>query len=525
MSYSRHSLVLVTIACHLLAFPLAVPTCGQDDEDCRESRMHPDFGSTNTRAFYQTRIVHEETTEYWRDQGKQFVKEKLSAVPNKKIAKNVIMFLGDGMGITTHSAARNLLGGEEKFLAFEQFPYTGLSRTFNINQIVPDSASTATAYLCGVKAMGGTIGVGGYVDRTDCQQTSNTTNYVNSIAKWALDAGKLAGVVTTTRITHASPAGVYAHIAERDWENDSEVKSACGSDSQVQDIAYQMIHGKVGSQLSVMMGGGKREFVDTQLYATGKRSDGLNLIEVYQNQSSKNTYVETLDQLNSLNLSSVDRLLGLFEDSHMLYHLETDELSNQPTLEEMTRKSVEFLSRNEQGYFIFIEGGRIDHGHHDTYARLALDETLEFSKAIQAARELTSEDDTLIVVTADHSHSFSYSGYAIRGNDIFGRTPNTPADRKPYMTLSYANGPSYETFFDIEQQARRDPTTLIKGVASDQFPSTVPRSSETHGGDDVAVFASGPWAHLFSGVYDQNTIPHLMAYASCLANGLTACSQ
>lgn len=92
------------------------------------------------------------------------------------------------------------------------------------------------------------------------------------------------------------------------------------------------------------------------------------------------------------------------------------------------------------------------------------------------------------------------------------------------MTLSYANGPSYEKFYNVEKHERRDPTTLIKGAPRDAFPSTIPLDSETHGGDDVAVFASGPWAHLFTGVYDQNTIPHMMAYASCVGNGLKACS-
>lgn len=112
-----------------------------------------------------------------------------------------------------------------------------------------------------------------------------------------------------------------------------------------------------------------------------------------------------------------------------------------------------------------------------------------------------------------------------RGNDIFGRTPANPDDKKPYMTLSYANGPSYEKFYDVANKERLDPTTLITGDVHDQFPATAPLDSETHGGDDVAVFASGPWAHLFTGVYEQNTIPHLMAYASCLSNGLTVCSK
>ncbi|XP_053947174.1 membrane-bound alkaline phosphatase-like [Anastrepha ludens] len=523
MSHTRRALFYATVVCILLAAQ-ALPPCARDDEECRDSRMHPDLEEPTGRVFAR-KFDGDDTNDYWRNQGKEFIKAKLAEKRNTNKAKNVILFLGDGMGITTHSAARNLIGGEEQYFSFEKFPFTGLSKTYAIDRIVPDSANTATAYLCGVKAMKGTIGVSGQVEREDCEAMLNTSTHVYSIAKWAMDAGKSAGVVTTTRITHASPAGVYAHIAERDWEDDSEVKQSCGANTNVKDIAYQLIHGEVGSKLSLMMGGGKRHFVDPKLYVNGTRSDGLNLIEQYQQLSAQNAYVESRAELNNLNFTNVQRVLGIFADSHLKYHLETDENSVQPTLEEMTRKAIEFLSRNEQGYFIFIEGGRIDTAHHDNMARIALDEVVEFSKAIQAARDLTNEEDTLIVVTADHSHSFSYSGYPYRGNDIFARTPANPVDRVPYLTLSYANGPGYETFYDVVNKVRRDPTTLITGDIYDAFPATAPLDSETHGGDDVAVFASGPWSHLFTGTYEQNTIPHLMAYASCLSDGLTACSN
>ncbi|XP_004537896.1 membrane-bound alkaline phosphatase-like [Ceratitis capitata] len=522
---SRHIVVKKTVVCLLLSSGRALSGCNLDDEDCRESRMHPDLPSVKKRMEYQSKIADEEASDYKKKQGKQFVREKLHTPANKKNAKNVIMFLGDGMGITTKKAARTLLGGEEQSLAFEKKTHTGLSRTYNVNKIVPEKKSTATAYLCGIKANSGTKKVSGYVDRSDCLQTRNVKKNVSSIAKWALDAGKSAGVVTTTRITHASPAGVYAQKKERNWENDSEVKSDCGAKKNVEDIAYQLIHGEVGSKKKVILGGGRREFVDTTLKKKGKRSDGRNLIEEFINQKKRNAYVENLEELNNLNITNVDRLLGLFQDNHMLYHLETDEQSNQPTLAEMTRKSKKILSRNEQGYFIFIEGGQKNHGHHDTYARLALDETLEFAKAIQLARELTEEADTKKMVTADHSHSFTYSGYANRGNDIFGPAPGKPSDGKPYMTLGYANGPSYDKFYDVEQHQRQDPTTIIKKKPRDEFPVTIPLASETKKSDDVAVFASGPWAHLFKKNYDQNTIPHMMAYASCLADGQIACSK
>jgi len=243
----RLNALLIAIAIALLAHPSwSVPECGRSVEDCKERRMHPELPEPerNGRAY---RVVEgEDTTAYWRQQGIQFVQQKLASQLNQRQAKNVILFLGDGMGVTTTSAARNLLGGEEKALSFENFPYTGLSKTYSVDKIVPDSACTATAYLCGVKGQEGTIGVNGQVPRTDCKVMLDESTHVDSIAKWALEAGKWAGLVTTTRVTHASPSGVYAHIAERDWENDAEVVSDCGANSGVQDIAYQLARGDVG---------------------------------------------------------------------------------------------------------------------------------------------------------------------------------------------------------------------------------------------------------------------------------------
>uniref|UniRef100_A0A1I8Q1S3 alkaline phosphatase n=1 Tax=Stomoxys calcitrans TaxID=35570 RepID=A0A1I8Q1S3_STOCA len=514
------SISLAAMAIWVVAGSTAMPHCSLDDEDCRDRLMHPE--DLNTGPTLRAR-EGETSSEYWLNQGKDFVRTKLNTPLNTKKAKNVIMFLGDGMGLPTVAAARNLIGGEHAELSFEKFPHIGLAKTYSVDKIVPDSANTATAYLCGVKAIYGTIGVNGWVEREDCSTMLDERTHVTSIAQWAMDAGKSAGVVTTTRITHASPSGAYAHIAERDWEDDNEVIQSCGRDSGIEDIAHQLIHGQTGSKLKIMMGGGKRHFIDSSLYPAGQRTDGRNLIEEYKAQSGRNAYVETKDELSRLDFKQVDRVLGLFHDSHLEFHLQTNATSTQPTLEEMTRRTIEFLSQDENGYFVFIEGGRIDSAHHDNTPRMALDETVEFSKAIQAAREMTSEDDTLIVVTSDHSHAFSFGGYPYRGEDIFGKSPTVPNDRTPFMVLSYSNGPGQEKFYDAENDVRRDPTSLITGEPDDLFPATFPRDSETHGGEDVPVYALGPWSHLFTGVYEQNAIPHMMAYAMCVGSGLKAC--
>lgn len=136
-------------------------------------------------------------------------------------------------------------------------------------------------------------------------------------------------------------------------------------------------------------------------------------------------------------------MIGLFDNLHLPYHINAN-LSVKPTLAEMVAKALDVLEEKKTGYFLFVEGGRIDHAHHDAQAERALDETVEFGKAIDLARKRTSETDTLIVVTSDHSHTMSIAGYSSRGNDILGiNNSQNGDDELPYSTLSYANGPGH----------------------------------------------------------------------------------
>ncbi|XP_053685595.1 membrane-bound alkaline phosphatase-like [Sabethes cyaneus] len=493
---------------------------------------HPSFPIKKlTAEQYSSQAQLENTLGYWLETAQQTVDRIRKRTPNKNVAKNVILFLGDGMSISTVNMARVYAGGEEKTLSFERFPYIGMSKTYNVDYQVPDSAGTATAYLTGVKGNYGTIGVNAKVPLHDCQVELDTETHTHSIARWAMDAGKDAGLVTTTRVTHASPAGVYAHTANRNRENDHEVERDGCDKNRVQDIAQQLVHGETGRRLKVILGGGRREFLhndlDPETGKVGNRKDGRNLIREWLETSVKGenrTYVWNKEDLLAVDPKTTDRLLGLFEPSHCVYNLDRvrNKLSQEPTLAEMVDKATDILRKNDRGFFLFVEGGRIDHAHHSTMARLALDETVEFARAIRLAREKFREDDTLIVVTSDHSHSVSYSGYAERSQDIFGSTGQA-ADGLPYMTISYANGLGYYDHIDTENGGRVNVSKLDTSSNQFRFPTTLPVESETHGGEDVAVYASGPWSHLFTGTYEQNTIPHMMAYASCIGHGLTAC--
>ncbi|KAG5683695.1 hypothetical protein PVAND_012961 [Polypedilum vanderplanki] len=491
--------------------------------------MHPH--KQKTENFFKPLNEQEESKDYWINEAKAFVEKQVKQQPNTNTARNVIMFLGDGMSHYSIAGARLLMGGEEKKLYFENFPYTASSKTYCVDLQVSESACTAVAYLSGVKTNDGVIGINAKSSSANCADSIDESNYVDSIATWFQDKNRSTGVVTTTRITHASPAGLYAHVTNRDWEDNSYVVEDGCDDTIVDDIAEQLIHGKTGSKFKVILGGGSRHFVNndstTDHGTSGRRFDGKNLIDEWKNLNPTGRYVKNRQELLDTP-NDVDKLFGLFNSDHIQYYIDIlrDNLeAEKPSLADMTKKAIEILDTDEKGYFLFVEGGRIDHGHHGNQGKHALSEAVEFSKAIEEATKMVNLNETLIIVTADHGHVMTLSGYADRGHDIFG-VAGTGDDNLPYLTLSYANGEgNYETYKNGE---RVDPTK-VESYSNDfnnhKFPATVPLESETHGGEDVGIWAIGPWAHLFQGTLEQNVIAHIMAYASCVGNGLKACDN
>ncbi|XP_026744943.1 membrane-bound alkaline phosphatase-like [Trichoplusia ni] len=472
---------------------------------------------------------------YWAAQAQASLAARLARPAVTGTARNVVMFLGDGMSVPTLAAARTLLGqrrnatGEETYLAFETFPTVGLVKTYCVDAQIADSACSATAYLGGAKANIGTIGVSANVPREHCTAAQLPHNHVHSIAEWALSDGRDAGIVTTTRVTHASPAGAYAHTSSRDWESDADIGDACAGARQ-QDIALQLVHSHPGNKFKVILGGGRREFLPNTTVdeegTNGRRLDGRHLINEWQaDKKARNVsyqYVWNRDQLIAASADLPEYLLGLFEGSHMQYHLEADS-KTEPTLAELTEVAIRSLSRNKKGFFLFVEGGRIDHAHHDNLVHKSLDEAIELSAAVERAASLLAEQDSLLVVTSDHAHVMSLSGYTRRGGDILGPSDDKGDDGVPYMTLSYANGPGYRPHTDAG--LRQDISKLEYRDINFAFPASVPLESETHGGDDVAVFARGPHHSMFTGLYEQNQLPHLMGYAACIGPGLHACHK
>lgn len=506
----------------------------------------------------------------WFEQGQADIQEAISVSEtiNNRVgsAKNIILFVGDGMGISTVTAARILAGqrvgqsGEEYQLSFDQFPFSGLSKTYNVDAQTPDSAGTMTALITGVKTDAGVLSINENVERGDC--TSVAGNELVTALELAEVAGMSTGIVTTARVTHATPAANYAKSADRNWEDISDMPQKA-IDAGCKDIAQQLIQFEANLKqrfpaaningIEVVMGGGRRHFLPKDIKANtadavslieGDRTDGVNLVEQWQALYPDGVYVMDAAGFANIDQSNTPHLLGLFNESHMRYEADrANDKTGEPSLSEMTKAAIEILDNNPNGFFLNVEAGRIDHGHHAGNAYNALTDAVELSQAVQIALEHTNPEETLIIVTADHSHVFTMAGYPKRGNPILGKVVNVGGselalaeDGKPYTTLGYMNGRGFHDLHDhTDANASYDEGIvagrhLTKGVNT-QAPgyhqeALVPLSSETHGGEDVGIYATGPGAHLVSGVHEQNYIFHVMNHAGGLTQkAMQAASQ
>jgi alkaline phosphatase len=492
------------------------------------------------------RAHHDESPRQWFEAGASVASERGAGKQN---ARNLILFVGDGMGPTTVAAARIFAGqaqggkGEENLLSFERFPYTGYSKTYNVDLQTPDSAGTMTAMITGVKTRAGVIGIDSSALRGDCRGTAAAA--LPSLLHLAERQGMATGVVTTTRVTHATPASSYAHAVDRNWETDALMPREA-RDAGCHDIARQLIEFDEGDGIDVVMGGGRQMFLPSDVsdpeYPTvnGGRIDARDLTAEWQAAHPNGAYIWNAEQFNALDFASVDRVFGLFQPGHMQYaHDRPKDAAGEPSLAEMVRASITRLQREPKGYLLVVEAGRIDHAHHANNAFRALTDTVALSEAVQTAVDMSSAADTLIIVTADHSHVLNFAGYSVRGNPILGKvtdahgTQDTDLLGLPYTTLAYANGPGYagesdlqpegpKRFFHEPKQSRqpsrgRPDLRDVDTTAPDYLQEAMlPLDSETHGGEDVGVYARGPGAEAVRGVMEQNVIFHLLGLSQPL---------
>ncbi|XP_057660457.1 alkaline phosphatase-like [Diorhabda carinulata] len=475
--------------------------------------------------------------EYWYEQARIALRKRLQyslETDRRPFAKNVILFVGDGMGVATATAARILRGqrlgkqGEDHDLAWDSFPAVALAKTFNMDAQIGESSACATALMCGVKTNFETVGLDARGRFENC--FSSFSSRVPSLIDWAQESGKSTGIVTNTRITHATPAALYGHSPSRYWEDDSKVPPTARKSCK--DLARQLIENDPGRNINVLLGGGRRHWLPKVAHdpemtkEEGRRLDGRNLIDDWlrdkKKRLSKAHYVWNKGQLDQIDYNEIDYLLGLFSYSHMDFETDRDPGPHgDPSLADMTRSALAILLKNPKGFLLVVEGGRIDHAHHYNNAFRALDETLAMETAILAALALVNPTETLIVVTSDHSHVLTMGGQATpRGHPILGPDSKvSDVDGQPYTTILYGNGPGYAT-------PRIVPMNL-SSVGEDRnqvHGSAVPRQWATHGGEDVPVYALGPLATtLFTGTFDQSYIPHAIAYSACLGEHRLRC--
>ena len=459
---------------------------------------------------------------------------------NRHRANGIILFVGDGMSIATVTAGRIYVGqqaggkGEEYNLSFERFPAVGLAKTYNTNQQTPDSAGTMTAIITGEKTKAGVLSMVADIARGD--PNSCGQQHLTTLFELAEDNHWATGIVTTTSVTHATPAAGFAHSPERNWENDSDLPAQAKA-SGCQDIARQFIEFNHGDGIDVLLGGGRSHFLpESSKRAKGNRKDGVDLITAWQQRYPNGAYLQNRNQLKAYQNGDADKILGLFADSHLDFEADRNNSDDgQPSLSEMVNLAIDQLQQSKR-FLLVVEAGRIDHAHHVGNAYRALEDLRALDQAIELANKKVDAKKTLIIVTADHSHTLTLAGYPTRGNPILGfvtgndktgqaeKNPSLAADKKPYTTLSYANGPGYYNqpsdrtnpyarFNSVGQATRQ--TTLKDNPEAEHYhqEAGVPLATETHAGDDVAVYAKGPWAHLLNGVVEQHYIFHVMKHA------------
>lgn len=471
--------------------------------------------------------------------------QPLAEPPVAAVPKNIIFLLGDGYGIVPMTASRIYAVGESGELPIDKFPETAFVKTFSNDAQVTDSAPSMSAYMTGVKANNEVISMSSDTQAVDASgkpylngQTSTCPNSNGKAVTTLLELSKAAGrgtaVVTTTRVTHATPAATYAHVCHRDAEATIAAQAVPGG------AGYNTALGADG--LDVLLGGGSQYWLpnknaDGSANAAGSRPDGRDLTA--EMKAKGYTYVNKGTDFNAVDASKTTKLLGLFTRSHMDFDLDrTDNALDQPSLSQMTAKALDIVSKNPKGFFLMVEGGRIDQALHPTNARYAMQDALEFNNAVQTAVDKANVIDpglknTLIVVTADHDHTMVMNGYAaLTGKtidaahpgvlglmrnftdaqnadgsqkDLATVNPAVDADGKPYTTLVFGNGESRIAGGRASMTALTDSGVFAKAYHQE---AAIPRAAgdETHGGGDVFLGAMGLNADTFHGVMDNTKV-------------------
>ena len=394
--------------------------------------------------------------------------------------RSAVLFIGDGMGPAYVTATRLARGGSAGRLHLDDLPYTALVRTYAADGPVTDSAAAATAMACGAKTVNGVLGQ----DRTAVYRTKDGAK-LETIAIWAARRGMRVGVVTTARVTHATPAAFYASDNDRDHER-------------------AIARAAIGSPLDLLLGGGREFFLpgprveDDGGWAA---SDAEDLRSAARGRGW--TVAESAADLRAVVSLRGKKVLGLFADSHLPFEAETRAAQGGapaaqgktvPTIVEMTRWAIGVLKAGGRPFFLMVEGGRIDHAGHSNWARTLVDETAAFDGAVGAAISVLDPKTTLVLVTADHeTGGLAINGYPEEKDGIWS-TVRPQEGGKPYPVLSFMSGPG-------THQAAPGPLG-----DDDARPSGIALTDAAHTGVDVALYGWGVGAEQVRGTLDNTAI-------------------
>ncbi|WP_020651967.1 alkaline phosphatase [Massilia niastensis] len=450
-----------------------------------------------------------------------------AGVPAEQRAKNIIFFLGDGMGINTLTAARIYAVGEEGELAIDRLPESAFVKTFSNDAQVTDSAASMAAYMTGVKHNNGVISMTSDTRSISPGPDANGNNLVSrcengqpvpTLLELARRRGMAAGVVTTTSVTDATPATTFSHFCHRKLETDIAASVVPGG------AGYNAALGARG--LDVLFGGGAQFF--TPFANGGKRADNRDLLAELGQQGVK----VARDSAQFKALAPGQPAVALFAPNHLDYDA-LRQPERQPGLDEMTRKAIDLLAPSPNGFFLVVEGGLIDHALHATLGKRALQETVAYDAALQAAIERMQALDpglrnTLIVATADHDHTLLLNGYAVRTGKT---TPTNPGvlglvrnldgspkldkDGMPFTIIGFGTGENRHA----GNRAQKGPLTDEIVTRDDYHQEAVVRTrtgAETHGGADVYLGAAGAGSELFRGTIDNTRVFSLIKTAAGL---------
>jgi alkaline phosphatase len=465
-----------------------------------------------------------------------------------RMAKNVILFIGDGMSPAHRIAARLLSKGIAQGkslgkLAIDDMPHMALVATAGSDSIITDSANSASAYASGHKSAVNAMGV--YADRTANPFDDPKVEPIAKLVKRRLNMA--VGIVTNTEIEDATPAAMATHTRRR------------ASYDQIVEQYFDV-------KPDVLMGGGLANFLPANT-AGSKRKDDIDYISKFRNAGYR--YVTSGTELKAADADeATNKLLGLFNlgnmdgvlDRKFLKGGSVKKFPDQPDLTEQVRTALKVLSKNPNGFFLMVESGLIDKYAHLLDFDRAIYDTIMLDNAVRQTKEWAAArgDDTLILVVADHNHPNSLIGTI---NDDMSVTPNVPMRERVgvYEKAGFPNYPKpnaegypdridvsrrlaifsaslpdhYETFrpkLDNPNKPTMAGTNDDSYIANEHYkdlPGAALRlgnlptfvDASVHSGEDVVLTAAGPGSERVHGSMDNTEVFRVIAEALGLANG------